>query len=575
MADEPMAASKNSSWALRYNEYKNLEIFERNSVQETGTRDTGTNYLTEIVKAKLNKMPKVNSRTRHDITLEPDKVDKVLNELRWIPYHTAVREAFVQIDKLFYQVKVQKKVWKPVEVRPIVDQFIFNTTRLADNEVDGRGSMYRIFRPMWELNPIRVLEIAELVLRSITAPPDEFERQLLFETYFYKRTFEDENFMLVLLSLTVQLAAGALNSHFLKCCSSWMKEAGLDSFAVNYIAKEIVKDFSQVDITGKYFKLPEYAPEFAANIVMAIARAYRDKDRSEVLLNQMSVWIECYPSVCFMPPQSSIFELFRWNMFLATPEPRLHAAILSAIHRVGRGAQLQVIPHIMQIIQEFKQRRDMYCQKHDLTSLSKRYLKRKRKSDVQKGIEFARATFTRDLQTRNALKTQICRLFQLIQILISEGCLEDNEIQPIFQAYEGSLEFRFNFYIQLKSMYGIQEDAIVDDNSQKCDSDQPPRKQMYGKYGHHLKNPASKTKRLQASQTGINFSTVQLTGENSLYLDSNGEPKKYTLESDSSESEEDLPEKRKLRTNDNNKTNHVERMEFSMDDLMGQNGRLK
>ena len=55
------------------------------------------------------------------------------------------------------------------------------------------------------------------------------------------------------------------------------QEAGLESFAVSYLAKEIVKELCRVDIMEKYHKLPEFAPEFAAHIVMAIAKVYRDK----------------------------------------------------------------------------------------------------------------------------------------------------------------------------------------------------------------------------------------------------------------------------------------------------------
>ena len=125
----------------------------------------------------------------------------------------------------------------------------------------------------------------------------------------------------------------------------------------------------------------------------------------------------------------SFKDLFRWSMFCVSPEPRLHAALLSALHRDGRGVQLQVIPHIMQIIQEFKVQRDLYCQSHGLSSLSRKYLRRKRRAEAAVDAERANKSYEDHIAVTNAFINQISRLFQIIQMLTSTEILEENEIR--------------------------------------------------------------------------------------------------------------------------------------------------
>jgi len=95
-----------------------------------------------------------------------------------------------------------------------------------------------------------------------------------------------------------------------------------------------------------------------------------------------------------------IIEIFRWYMNSEEDQSRLHLTLILAIERAGKGAQLQVIPHVMTLIQE---------------------LRVKREKTISMNNNGASAF--------NSVETCVDRLFQLIQMLISSECLDRNEIR--------------------------------------------------------------------------------------------------------------------------------------------------
>jgi len=78
---------------------------------------------------------------------------------------------------------------------------------------------------------------------------------------------------------------------------------------------------------------------------------------------------------------------------------------MSAIDRAGKGAQLQVIPHIMTLIQELRVKREHACAANTNGGLG--YT-----TQVERGVDM---------------------LFQLIQLLLASDCLDRNEIREFIE----------------------------------------------------------------------------------------------------------------------------------------------
>lgn len=78
----------------------------------------------------------------------------------------------------------------------------------------------------------------------------------------------------------------------------------------------------------------------------------------------------------------------------------LHCALMDAIHRGGKGAQLQVIPHIMTLIQELRVIRDRISAPNNAGVVTS--------TTVERGVD---------------------KLLQLIQMLIAAECLDRNEVR--------------------------------------------------------------------------------------------------------------------------------------------------
>jgi len=85
---------------------------------------------------------------------------------------------------------------------------------------------------------------------------------------------------------------------------------------------------------------------------------------------------------------------------------RLHFALITAIERAGKGAHLQVIPHVMTLIQELRVKKEQ--QNHPMVNASG-------------SMGFSH------------IELSVDRLFQLIQMLISSECLDRNEIRKYTQ----------------------------------------------------------------------------------------------------------------------------------------------
>lgn len=75
---------------------------------------------------------------------------------------------------------------------------------------------------------------------------------------------------------------------------------------------------------------------------------------------------------------------------------------MQAIDRAGKGAQLQVIPHIMTLIQELRVKRELVASNNNGAVVTP--------AAVERGVDM---------------------LFQLIQMLISAECLDRNEIRKL------------------------------------------------------------------------------------------------------------------------------------------------
>jgi hypothetical protein len=99
-----------------------------------------------------------------------------------------------------------------------------------------------------------------------------------------------------------------------------------------------------------------------------------------------------------------LIEIFRWCMNSEDEDQsRMHFALITAIERAGKGAALQVIPHVMTLIQELRVKKE---QAAALLSSNG-------------AIGFSHVDISVD------------RLFQLIQMLVSSECLDSNEIRML------------------------------------------------------------------------------------------------------------------------------------------------
>jgi len=82
-------------------------------------------------------------------------------------------------------------------------------------------------------------------------------------------------------------------------------------------------------------------------------------------------------------------------------QSRLQFTLLNAIDKAGKGVQLQVIPHILTLIHELRMKMERVI------------------ANENNGAS---------LLPYSCVEKSSCRLFQLIQILISAECLEPNEL---------------------------------------------------------------------------------------------------------------------------------------------------
>lgn len=94
--------------------------------------------------------------------------------------------------------------------------------------------------------------------------------------------------------------------------------------------------------------------------------------------------------------------MFRWCIQDGDQDKsRLHLALISAIDREGKGIQLQVIPHIMTLIQELRVRKERMA------------------GTSNSGV----------MVSPTVVERGVNMLFQLIQMLINTECLDRNEIR--------------------------------------------------------------------------------------------------------------------------------------------------
>jgi len=289
-----------------------------------------------------------------------------------------------------------------------------------------------------QLTAVQQLQLAEIILNYLSFSGNDGDREALFSTIFYSVNFQKSDVPHRILGLVSSLAVAFRKYEVLQCIASWMSAAGVDNPAVLAIAIDLSRDFVTDEFSEKYNYLPQKAYLFTAVFLIAIGKAYKATPPPQRLIDQVTIWIESSPHVCFIAPQSAVFELFRWCAHSPSrqeetqAQSRLHLALMSAIDRAGKGAQLQVIPHIMTLIQELRVKREHAISTSNNGGAGGSTLGGHYSQEVERGVDM---------------------LFQLIQMLIAAECLDRNEIHPIFESSEEALLPRTELYELMKSIY--------------------------------------------------------------------------------------------------------------------------
>ncbi|OXA59762.1 uncharacterized protein LOC110845271 isoform X2 [Folsomia candida] len=336
----------------------------------------------------------------------------VMQTLMWPEFPNNTKEAIQQIDQMYYSLKAQKRKWTPEGVIDIVNKLIFNL--LSSRDLKNT-----------RLTTVQKLGLAEIILSHLTSCRNDVDRQELFNTYFYTSNYYNGDVPLLILSSVTSLAMAFRNEYVLQCIGFWVMNAGLDNPAVLYLAGDVTKDLVTDENPEKYDDLPKKAPLFTAAMLIAIGKSFRNTAPPKRLITQITRWIESTPAVCFIPPLSAIFEMFKWVINSEDDESRLHYALISAIERGGKGAQLQVIPPVMTLIQDLRVKRE----------------------------KILAAGSSASLTSFHQIDIALDRLFQVIQMLIASECLDRNEIHPIFESTEEARLPLTPFYEIMKGIH--------------------------------------------------------------------------------------------------------------------------
>ncbi|ODM94493.1 hypothetical protein Ocin01_12179 [Orchesella cincta] len=331
--------------------------------------------------------------------------------LRWTSFPNNAKDLLGKIEHFYFSCKANNMMWKPEILIDSINQFVYNV-------VDARD----IKRT--KLSASQQLQLADIIVNYLSFSGDETDRQALFNSIFYSINFQKGDVPLRILGLVTSLSVAFRKSEILQCIAVWITAASLENPAVLCIAYELSRDLITDEFPDKYQNLPQRSYLFSAVFLIAVGKAYKSIPPPQRLIDQVTVWIENCPRVCFIPPQSAIFEIFRWCAHSEEDQSRLHLALMSAIDRAGKGAQLQVIPHIMTLIQELRVKREHVVSANNNGGLAY--------AQVERGVDM---------------------LFQLIQMLLASECLDRNEIHPIFESSEEALLPRTELYDMLKSIY--------------------------------------------------------------------------------------------------------------------------
>jgi len=335
-------------------------------------------------------------------------VNNIAFSLRNFEFPISAKKALAEIDQLYFSCQKSGYAWNPEAVSDITNQFIFGILDPRDLKRS-------------RLSTGQKLQLAEILLSYLSTPGIDAQRKALFSTIFAPYSLNQGDVPLLVLSLVTSLAIVARNTEVLQTISLWMMSCGVDNPSVLYIAGDITKDLIQDENEDKYNHLPQTAFLFTSILLIAIGKTFQTQAPATRLITQVTAWVESCPSVCYIPPHTSIFELFRWILLSDETYPRLEWAIFDSISHIGPGMCIQVIPQAMKLIQDLK-------------------------------VKFSNMNAL-NVNNPEAMKNKTELLFGLILILLGTGCLELNEIHPLLEEAQNAKLPRTGHFGILEGMY--------------------------------------------------------------------------------------------------------------------------